>query len=154
MQHQVAAVIIAMAQHPRFRSELAGDRRPFLGQRRLLCRSQRDAAIRHDEMTDEVLELPRQLLDVECHPVRQVGVRRQLGAPSLQELDERDCLPIQRRVLGRRGGTEMRLQRDVAKILQRNDPERVVMIENGGHGQRYALEQLGHVRERQRRELD
>ena len=48
----------------------------------------------------------------------------------------------------------MGLQRDVAQILQRNDPKGVGMIEHGRHRQRDLLQQRRYVRERKRRELD
>ena len=74
VQHQVAAVIIAVAQHSRLRRQLADDRPPFFGQRRLLGCAKGNAAIRHDEVAHEVLQLPRQLLEVERHPVRDIAV--------------------------------------------------------------------------------
>ena len=58
-------------------------------------------------------------------PVRDVAVRTELRAAPLQQLDERDRLAVERRVLGRRRRAEVRLQRDVAEILQRDDAERV-----------------------------
>ena len=58
------------------------------------------------------------------------------------------------RVLGRRRGAEMRLQRHVAEILQRDDAERVRVAEDGGHRQRHLLQQARDVRERQRGEID
>ena len=46
---------------------------------------------------------------------------------------------IQRRVLGRRRRAEVRLQRDVAEILQREDAERVRVAEDRRHRQRHLL---------------
>ena len=154
MQHQVAAVIVAMTEHARFRRQLLDDHRPFVAQRGALRRGQRDAAIAFDEIADEILELPGELLDVERHPVGQVRVGCELGAPPLEQLDERDRLPVERGVLGRRRRPQMRLQRDVAQVLQRHDPERVCVSEDVGHRQRHLLQQDGHVGEGQRRELD
>src|SRR5437763_12899824 len=48
----------------------------------------------------------------------------------------------------------MRLQRDVAEILERQNAEPVRMSEDRGHGKRDLLEQAGDVRERKRRQLD
>ena len=48
----------------------------------------------------------------------------------------------------------MGLQRDVAQILQRDDPERVGVIEHCRHRQRHLMKQPGDVRERQRRKFD
>ena len=87
-------------------------------------------------------------------PIRQVAVRPQLGAAPLQLLDQRHRLPVQRRVLGRRGGAEVRLQRDVAEILQRENAELVRVAEDRGDRQRDLLQQLADVGERQRREVD
>ena len=81
-------------------------------------------------MLDEEVHLPRQLLDVEGDLRGAVGRRQQLLAPRLQHADERHGLAIQRFVLGQRAGAKVRLQRDVAEILEREDAERVRMAEN------------------------
>ena len=86
---------------------------------------------------------------VERDRVRHVPIRRQILAAPLQLLDERDRLPVQRRVLGGRRGAQVRLQRDVAEILQRENAELVGMADNSGDGQPNPLHQLRHVRERQ-----
>ena len=52
-------------------------------------------------------------------PYGRYRVDAQLGAAALQLLDERHRLAVERRVLGRRRRAEVRLQRDVAEILQR-----------------------------------
>ena len=78
----------------------------------------------------------------------------ELRAAPLQQLDERDRLPVERRVLGRRRGAEMRLQRDVAEILERENAERVGVAEDRRHRQRNLLQQRRDVGEGQRREVD
>ena len=78
----------------------------------------------------------------------------ELRAAPLQQLDERDRLAVERGVLGRRRGAEVRLQRDVAEILQREDAELVRVAEDRRHRQRHLLQQLADVGERQRGEVD
>ena len=50
-------------------------------------------------------------------------------AAALQRRDERHGLAVERGVLGRRGGAEMRLQRHVAEILERQHAEIVGVAE-------------------------
>ena len=138
-QHQVAAVIVAMAQHARLRGELVDDRPPLLGERRSFGRAEHHAAVALDEVGREELELPRQLLDVERHAVGRVPVRVEIRTAPLQRLDQRHRLAVQRGVLGVRRGAKVRLQRDVPEILQRDDPELVRMPEHCGHRQRNQL---------------
>ena len=115
---------------------------------------QHRAPVALDEMLDEEVELPGQLLDVEGDPIGQVPIGLQLGAAPLQQRDERDGVPVQRRVLGRRRGSQMCLQRDVAQIFERHDAVGIRVAENRGDRQRHLLEQRGHVREGQRLEVD
>ena len=154
VEHQIAAVIVAVAQHARLRRQLADDRGPFLRQCRHLRWMQPDTAIRDNEMTHEVLQLPGQFLDIECHSIRQVLFGGELRAASVEELDERDRLAVQRRVLGGRRRTEVGLQRHVAEVLQRDDAERIGVIEDRRDRQRHLLQQGRHVGERQCREFD
>ena len=57
-------------------------------------------------------------------PYGQVARRRRARAPRRWNVvDERDRLPVQRGVLGRRRRAEVRLQRDVAEILEREHAE-------------------------------
>ena len=103
---------------------------------------QRDAAVASRKCLREEVELPGQLLDVERDAVRQVRVAtRSSRAAALQQLDERHRLPVERRVLGRRRRAEVRLQRDVAEILQREDAELVGVAEDRRHRQRHLLQQ-------------
>ena len=95
-----------------------------------------------------------QLFDVERDPVGEVAVRIDFGPAPLQHLDERDRLPIQRRVLGRCRRAQVRLQRDVAEIFQRHDAVRVGVSQQRGNRQRHLPEQLGDIGERQRGEVD
>src|SRR5467141_3731494 len=76
VEHQVAAVIVAVAQHARLRSELVRDCRPLPGERLSLSGRQADSAIGLDKMADEKVKLPRKLLDIERDAVRQVTIRR------------------------------------------------------------------------------
>ena len=108
-----------------------------------------DAAIRLDEVLGEEVHLPRQLLDVEGDAVGQVVRARQLGAALLQRGDERDRLPVERGVLGRRRGAEVRLQRHVPEILEREDAEIAGVAEHGRDRHRHLLEQPRDVGERQ-----
>ncbi len=153
-QHEVAAVIVAMAQHARLGRELFDDRLPFRGERGSLGFAQCRAAIPFDEVLDEVLELPRELLDIERHTVGQVLIGLQLGAAALQPIDQRDGLQVERRVLRERCGAQMSLERDVAEILQHYDAKRIGVAEDLGDRERHLTEQVRDVRERQGREID
>ena len=113
-----------------------------------------DAAIGLEEVLDEEVQLPRQLLDVERDAVGQVVRRRELRAAPLQRGDERDRLAVERRVLGRRRRAEVRLQRDVAEILQRQHAELVGVAEDRGNRHRHLREQARDVDERQRVEVE
>ena len=88
VQHQVAAVIVAMAQHTRLGGELLHDRRPFGIKRVALGCAERRRAIAFDEMLREEIQLPCQLVDVERNRVRDVAIGLQLGAAPLQLLDQ------------------------------------------------------------------
>ena len=72
VQHQVAAVIVAMAQHARLGGQFLGDRRELGGQRLARRGRQRGAAIALEKVLGEELQLPGQLLDVERDAVRHV----------------------------------------------------------------------------------
>jgi hypothetical protein len=134
-----------MAQHARLRRQLRGERPPFPGER--LARGRRDhrAAVRLEEVLREELQLPEQLLDVEGDAVRRVVARREFRAAALHDLDERDGLPIEAAVLGGRRGAEMRLQRDVAEIVQHEDPQIARTVEDARHRQPHRFEQAGHA---------
>ena len=153
MQHQVAAVVVAVAEHARLGRQLLDERRELLAQRRRArVGGIDDAAIGLDEVLDEEVELPGQLLDVEGDAVGQVLGRRELGAAALQRRDERHRLPVERRVLRRRRRAEVRLQRDVAEILEREHAEVVGVAEDGRDRHRHLREQPRDVDERQRLE--
>ena len=125
VQHQVAAVVVAMAEHARLGGELVGDA-PAIP-RASASRSAASActsAIALDEMAGEEVELPRQLLDVEGDPIRQVAVARSSAPRRCSSSMSATASPVERRVLDRRRGAEMRLQRDVAEILECDDADR------------------------------
>ena len=81
-------------------------------------------------MLDEELELPRQLLDVERDAVRRIVVRPQRLAALLHAGDERHGLAIERGVLGGGRRAEVRLQRDVAEILEAEHAELVGVMQD------------------------
>ena len=74
-------------------------------------------------MFQKEVELPGELVGVERDAVRKIAVGIDFGAAALQQLEERDRLAIQRRVFGERGRAQMRLQRDVAEVVLRQNPE-------------------------------
>ena len=144
VQHQIAAVIVAMAEHARLRGELLGDRLPFVGERRAFGRRQRRRRGSPRRSACEEVELPGQLLDVEGHPVRQVRVRRQLAlraaAAARSARPPRGRAPRARAV---RRGAEMRLQRHIARDpASATMPICVRVPENRRHRQRHLLQQL------------
>ena len=119
-----------------------------------LAVAQGNAAVAFDEVLDEEIHLPRQLLDVEGDAVGDVSRRRELRAAPLQRVDQRDRLAIERRVFRPRRRAEMRLQRHIAEILQRDDAERIGMTEDRGHRHGHAAHEPSDVGKRQPLELD
>ena len=105
-------------------------------------------------MLREEVELPRQLLDVERDAVGQVLGRRELLAALLQRRDQRDRLAVERRVLRRARGAQVRLQRDVAEILQREHAEVVGVPQHLGNRHRHLRHQRRDVHERQLRDVE
>ena len=122
----------------------------LLAQRFLRRRRDHHAAVGLDEVLREEVHLPGQLLDVERDAVGQVVGRLELGAAALHGRDQPDRLPIQRRVLRRRRRAEVRLQRHVAQILEREHADVVGMAEDARNRHRHLLEQPRDVHERQR----
>ena len=143
-----------MTEDARLGRELSGNGGPLLRERLPFGRRNRGAPVRLKKVPDEKFELPGELLDVEGHAVGDVTIGGQLAPAALEDVDERDGLAVQRRVLGRARGAEMRLQGDVPQILKRHDALRVRVPENGRHRQRHQLQQLRHVGEGQRAEID
>ena len=83
VQHEVAAVIVAVAQDARLRGQLVRNRRPLLVEAPLRSRlAQADAPIGLEEVPDEEVELPGQLLDVEGDAIREIGVGRPAPRPA------------------------------------------------------------------------
>ena len=75
----------------------------------------------------------------------------QFAAARLERVDERHGLAIERRVPRRRRRSQVRLQRDVAQILERQHAEIVGVAQNARHRHRHRGKQLRGVHERQRR---
>src|SRR5207244_1825804 len=94
-----------------------------------------DTAVPLDEMFDEELELPRQLVHVEGDRIGRITIGFELAASPLEPLDERDGLAVQRLVLRARRGAQVRLERDVAQILLRHDPELIGVPKDGRNRQ-------------------
>ena len=155
-QHQVAAVIVAVAEHARLGGQLVDDRRPL---RRaappVRVRRERDAAVALEEVLREEVELPRQLLDVERDAVRQVAVRLQLAAAPLQLLDERDRLRG-RAPRARAGVAAPRCACSVTspRSCSARMPSASEWPRIGGTGSGICCQQRADVGERQRREID
>ena len=84
---------------------------------------------------DEEIQLPRQLLDVEGRS-RMAGSRVDASSAPRRcsvSMSATACA-IERAVLGRRCGAEVRLQRHVAQILQREDAEGIGWPRMAGTG--------------------
>src|SRR5262245_5247707 len=105
-------------------------------------------------MFREELQLPRQLLDVEGDAVGDEPGRRELRAPTLKRVDKTHSLTVQSGVLCGRRRTEMRLQRHVAQILQRDDAELVRVTKNARDRYRHQAEEVGDVDKRKRVEIN
>ncbi len=143
-----------MAEHARFGSELLDDVRPLLAQRRADRFVGERATIGEQEVPDEELELPGQLLDVEGDAVRRIGAGGEGGPALLQPGNQPDRLAITQGAVGGRGAAEVRLQRHVAEVLQPDHAERVVVVEELGNRQRHLGEELGDADEGQRGVVD
>ena len=147
--HQISAVVIAMAQHARFCRQLDGQSMKFSRQCLVGRLGEAGPAIGPHVVLHEEIELPRELLPVEGSAIRQIRVRRQIPAATLHQADERDGLPVEIRVLGRRGRAEMRLEGDVSEILQHQDAQIAGVSEDPRDWQRDLVEQRCHVHERE-----
>jgi hypothetical protein len=97
----------------------------------------------------EEVELPRQLLDVERNAVGQVLRRLELGAAPLQRRNQGDRLAVESGMFRRARGAQVRLQRDVAEILQREHAEIVGVAQHRGNRHRHLRHQRRDVDERQ-----
>ncbi len=100
--HQVAAVVVAVAQDPLFGRQFAHDGRELILQGAAVVGVEDGGAVAFEKVRDEELQLERQLLDVEGQAVRQVARRRKVGAAALQHVDQRDGVPVERQPLGAR----------------------------------------------------
>ena len=130
-------MIVAVAEHARLGRQLGDDRRQLLAQRRAASVGEPGAAVGLEEVLHEEVHLPGQLLHVERDAVRdERGAREFLAAP-LHRVDEADGLPVERRVRRGRAGAHVRLQRDVAQILEREDAEIVGVAEDARHRHRH-----------------
>jgi len=101
-----------------------------------------------DEMFDEKVELPCELLDVEGDAIGDVLWRRELGASSLHRRDQRDGLSIEGRVFGGTCGAEVSLKRDVSEIGQRENAEIVGVTEHRRNRHRHLGKQSRDVYKR------
>ena len=153
-QHQVAAVVVAVAEHARLGRQLLDDHLELAADGVELGLRQHRVAVRRQVVPEEEVQLPGQLLDVEGDAVGQVGRRRQRGAARLHRDDVRDRLAVERGVRLERLRAEVRLQRDVAEVLQRQDAEAVVVAEQPRRRHRHRLEQAADVDEGQRLGVD
>ena len=152
VHHQIAAVIVAVTQDARLSGELGGDRRELPAEHRALRLRQRGAAEALDEVLREEVELPGQLFDVKGDAIREIRVLDQLRTAALERFDELDRLAVEGGVFRRGRRAQVRLQRDVTEIFERQDAERIRMAQDRGHGEGQQPQQLGDVGKRQRRE--
>ena len=149
VQHQVAAVVVAMAQDARLGGEALDQQAQFDADRDQRALVEFDAAIPEQVVLEEELHLPSELGLVEGDAVRQVDVRREFRAAMLQRGNEPHRFAIQLAVFLRTGEAEVGLQRDVAEILEQQQPEIRRFVEDVGHRHRHLIEQSRHVQERQ-----
>ncbi len=149
MQHQVPAVIVTVTQHPWFRGQFLHDRAPLGAEGLCLRIAQGQPPVGPEEVPDEELEFPRQLVDVEGHAIRRIVARGHLAPAQLQRRNQVDGFAVARGMFGRTGHTEVCLKRDVSQVLLDQDAKLVVVPENGRHRQRQGLQQLGHPDKRE-----
>ena len=156
VQHQIAAVVIAMAQHPRLGRELLDDRRPFAAESSACTRpTARRPAIGPEEVLVRRTPAPRSAS--RCRrPSRYGGYASdlQLLAAHLQLRDERHRLRGRARRARPAWRAEVRLQRHVAEILQADDAELVRVVQDGRDRQRHRLEQARDRDKRHAVEVD
>ena len=88
MQHQVAAVVVAMAEHAGLGGQFLDDRRELLAERRARRRRRRRAAVGLEEVLHEEVQLPGELVDVERDAVGHVAGAASSRAAALQRFDE------------------------------------------------------------------
>ncbi len=136
-----------MTQHARLASELVDDQQTFLVERFARRGREGNAAIGFEEVLDEEVHLPHQLVAIERDSVGDELVRLQLGASALHPEHELDCLRVERVVFG--GLREMRLERHIAEVFQNEDAEVVGMAGDRRNRQRDAREQPAHVDKRE-----
>jgi len=147
--HQVAAVVVAVAQDAGLGGQLLGDGVPLLADGLPRRRGQLEPAVPLDEVLGEELQFPGQLGDVERHPVRKVAILRQFVSAPLEQFDDRDRSAVHRRVFRGRDCAQVRLKGHVPEVLQAEQAEIPGVVEDHRHGQRDALEEFRHVDERQ-----
>lgn len=93
------------------------------------------------EVLEEVVQLPGELLDVEGH----LEARPALGAPrrfALQGDDLFHCRPVVLVPLGGARAAQRLLQGEVAEVLEHQDATRAVLVEDRGHGDPPAGQQV------------
>ena len=142
VEHQVSAVVVAMTQHARLARQFLGQHAPFALECLPVRRRDGSAPVGFDIVFREELEFPQQLVDVKCDAIRRIRRRRQLGAPSLQGFDQAHRVAIEAAVFLRRGRAEVRLQRDVAEVLQQQDAKVAGAIEDRRDRQGHGRQQL------------
>src|SRR5262245_59380680 len=98
-----------MAEDSRLGGQLLGDAQQLFVERLAFASPEDGTAIGLEEMLYEELQLPRQLLDVERDPVGEIAVGHELAPTLLHLHDQRDRLPVERRMLCTGRGAEMRL---------------------------------------------
>ncbi len=121
--HEVAAVEVAMAEHARPRRDLLGQPMESLGEGRAVLHRQVAPAKALEEVLLEVVQLPRELLDVEGD----LEARRAMGALlrlALEDAQVVERLAVEIVAVPRRGLGERLLQRHVAQVVLDHDPAR------------------------------
>ena len=142
-------MIVAVAEHARLAGQLVGDLQPFVFERRPHGRRDGAAAIGFQKMLREEIQLPHQLVAIERDAEGNEFTRFQLTAAPLEPLDELDGLLVQRVVLDWLRHAEMRLQRDIAEILEDKNAEIAGMPGDRRNRKRHVCQQARHVDERQ-----
>ena len=146
-QHQIPAVIVAVAQHSRLRRQRADEVAQLGPERIAIAHGKHDASIRFQEMLDEKIHLPGELLDIERNRVPDVPGILQFTPAPLHRFDEPDRLPIERRMRRRGRRTDMGLQCDVTEIIEGQHAVVRGLTQDRRHRQSHRRKQLGHVHE-------
>ena len=105
-------------------------------------------------MFEEEFQFPRQLLDIERQPVREVRGRGERLASPLEQINQAYGVTIERRVAVGWCGLHVRLHRHIAEVFERQNTEVGFVAQGRRNRDPDLTEELGDVDKRKRRVVD